>query len=157
MAGPNGSRAWALAHFWKIALAAFRKRAGSTPTLRLIHDQRIERHTQRCAPARGGAEAQVRGGVMTHAVLIEVDVAGVERGEGLQGLREGIVPAIRELPGFQSGVWLTGNEAGRGLSLTLWETEENAQTMASRFGVGSSPQASARVVRCELREVAATA
>jgi hypothetical protein len=92
-----------------------------------------------------------------HAVLIEVDVAGVDADAGLKGLREQIVPAIRALPGFSSGTWLTGNEAGKGLSLTVWDTEANARVMADRFGVGSSPQMAATVSRCELREVAATA
>jgi hypothetical protein len=54
-------------------------------------------------------------------------------------------------------VWLTGNEAGVGLSLTVWESEAEARAMAERFGLGSSPQASASVTRCEVREVAATA
>jgi hypothetical protein len=89
--------------------------------------------------------------------LIEVDAGAVDRDAGLRALREQIVPAISQLPGFQSGTWLTGNEEGRGLSLTLWDTEENARTMARRFGPGSSPAASASVVRCEVREVAATA
>ncbi len=92
-----------------------------------------------------------------HAVLIEVDVGGVDREAGMVALREQVVPAIKQLPGFQSGTWLTGNEDGRGLSLTLWDSEENARTMAERFGPGSSPTASASVVRCEVREVAATA
>jgi hypothetical protein len=92
-----------------------------------------------------------------HAVLIEVDVAGVARDAGLTALREQIVPAITRLPGFQSGTWLTGNDEGRGLSLTVWDTEENARVMADRFGIGSNPTASAMVSRCELREVAATA
>jgi hypothetical protein len=92
-----------------------------------------------------------------HAVLIEVDVRGVQREAGLLALREQIVPAIRGLPGFQSGTWLTGNEDGKGLSLTVWDTEAHARVMADRFGIGSSPQASATVSRCEIREVAATA
>lgn len=92
-----------------------------------------------------------------HAVLIEVDVGGVDREAGMVALREQVVPAIKQLPGFQSGTWLTGNEDDRGLSLTLWDSEENARTMAERFGPGSSPTASASVVRCEVREVAATA
>ena len=92
-----------------------------------------------------------------YAVLIEVDVTGVDREGGIQALREQIVPAVTQLPGFQSGTWLTGNEQGRGLSLTVWDTEEHARTMADRFGVGSSPAMSASIVRCEVREVAATA
>lgn len=92
-----------------------------------------------------------------HAVLIEVDVAGVDREQGINALRQQIVPAIKSLSGFQSGTWLTGGPDGKGLSLTLWDGEENARAMAERFGPGSSPTASASVVRCEVREVAATA
>ena len=92
-----------------------------------------------------------------YAVLIEVNVSAVDREEGLKGLREHFVPAIKQLAGFQSGVWLPGNADGRGLSLTVWDTEANAQTMADRFGPGSSPQAGAAIERCEVRDVAATA
>lgn len=92
-----------------------------------------------------------------YAVLIEVDVAGVDRAGGIHALREHIVPAIKQLPGFRSGTWLTGNEEGRGLSLTVWDSEEHARTMAERFGIGASPTADASVTRCEVREVAATA
>ena len=92
-----------------------------------------------------------------YAVLIEVDVAGVDRESGIQALREQIVPAIKQLPGFRSATRLTGNEEGRGLSLTVWDSEEYARTMADRFGVGSNPAMSAQVARCEIREVAATA
>jgi hypothetical protein len=92
-----------------------------------------------------------------HAVLIEVDVGDVEREQGLRALRDHVVPMIARLTGFQSGTWLTGNTDGRGLSLTLWDTEESARAMAEQFGPGSSPAASASVVRCEVREVAATA
>ncbi len=92
-----------------------------------------------------------------YAVLIEVDVSGVPSDAGLQALREQIVPSIKQLPGFQSGTWLAGNDDGNGLSLTLWDTKANAQTMAERFGIGSNPTMSAAVARCEIREVAVTA
>lgn len=92
-----------------------------------------------------------------NAVLIEVNVAGVDRDQGLEGLRNGLVPAISAMPGFVSGTWLTGNADDRGLSLTVWDTEDQAQAFAERFGIGASPQAGAAVERCEVREVAATA
>jgi heme-degrading monooxygenase HmoA len=67
-----------------------------------------------------------------YATLIEIDVRGVDRDEGLRGLREGIVPAISAMPGFHSGVWLTtGNDAGLGLSLTVWESEHRRWPSAS--------------------------
>jgi hypothetical protein len=91
-----------------------------------------------------------------YEVLIEVDVTGVDREEGLQTLHEQqLALAIEELPGFRSGTWITGDQAGRGLSLTLWDTWENAQTMAERFRLGSTPAVSAHVLRCELRQAQA--
>lgn len=92
-----------------------------------------------------------------YGVLIEVDVAGVGRDSGLEVLREHIVPGIKQMPGFKSGIWLTGNDQGTGLSLTVWETEEQAAAMAERYGPGANPAVGASVVRCEVREVAATA
>jgi hypothetical protein len=92
-----------------------------------------------------------------HAVLIEVDVSGVDRDQGLTALREQIVPSIKAMPGFQSGTWLPGNGEGKGLSLTVWDTHDHARGMAERFGPGSSPTANASVMRCEVREVAASA
>jgi hypothetical protein len=92
-----------------------------------------------------------------YAALIEVDVTGVDPDEGLKTLRDQIVPAITQLPGFRSGTWLSGNEDGKGLSLTVWDTAEDAARMAERFGIGAKPAISASVVRCEVREVAATA
>ena len=87
-----------------------------------------------------------------HAVLIEVDVTGVDPEQGLAALREQIVPAIQAMPGLESGTWLPGNEDGKGLSLTLWDTKANANVMADRFGIGSNPAISAMVDRCEVRE-----
>lgn len=92
-----------------------------------------------------------------HAVLIELYVGNVAREEGLKGLRDQIVPAITALPGFQSGTWLTGNDSGLGLSLTVWDTQEHAEAMAAMLGPGSSPQAGASIRRCEVREVSAIA
>jgi hypothetical protein len=92
-----------------------------------------------------------------HAVLIEINVSDVDGEAGLRGIREHLVPAISQMPGFQSGTWLTGNDDGLGLSLTVWDTDEHARAFASRFGIGVAPQAGADVTRCELREVAATA
>jgi hypothetical protein len=92
-----------------------------------------------------------------YAVLIEVDVSGVDPDQGLSALREQIVPSIKAMPGFRSGTWLPANEDGQGLSFTLWDTKAHAEVMADRFGPGSSPTADASVIRCEIREVAATA
>ncbi len=89
-----------------------------------------------------------------HAVLTEVDVRGVEREAGINALRERIVPAVSQIPGFTSGVWLTGDENDRGLSLMLFDSEEKAQAAAGQFPVGTNPHTGVTITRCEVREVA---
>jgi hypothetical protein len=95
--------------------------------------------------------------VSVRAVLIEVDVSGVDRDAGLTAMRQQLVPMIRSMPGFRGGTWLTGNDDGLGLSLTLWDTDEEATAFADRFGIGTNPTANAAIKRCEIREIAATA
>lgn len=91
--------------------------------------------------------------VQMHAVLIEV-VPGSILSKASRPSVSRSCPQSARYVGFQSGTWLTGGVDGKGLSLTLWNSEENARGMAERFGPGSSPSAS--IVRFELREVAAT-
>lgn len=89
-----------------------------------------------------------------HAVLTEVDVGGFEREAGINALKEGIVPAVKQIPGFTSGVWLTGNENDQGLSLMLFDSEEKARAAAGRFAVGTNSETGVTITRCEVREVA---
>jgi hypothetical protein len=67
-------------------------------------------------------------------VLIEVDVAGVDREAGLEALRGHVVPGIRQLPGFRSGTCPSGNEHDRALggpaSVRLLEIGEHGQHAA---------------------------
>jgi hypothetical protein len=92
-----------------------------------------------------------------HAVVVEVNASGADPDEALSGLRDEIVPRIKQAPGFQSGTWLRLNDDAKGLGLVLFDTEENAREAASRFGVGESPQPGVTVERNEVREVAVTA
>jgi hypothetical protein len=93
-----------------------------------------------------------------HAVLIEVDTSGQPDPEvGLRALQEQIVPSASQAPGFQAGYWLRPLEDGKGTSLQLYDTEEDAQAAAQVLGVGSSPMPGTTVVRSEVRAVAASA
>jgi hypothetical protein len=92
-----------------------------------------------------------------HAAILEVDTSGVEREEAVRRLREEIVPAMSQAPGFQSGTWARHPTEDKGLALVVFDTEENAQAAANRFSVGSSPQPGVTIERSEVREVVATA
>jgi hypothetical protein len=91
------------------------------------------------------------------AVLIEIDVRGVDRDATLTELREQSVPEIKSLPGFESGTWLMGGGFGKVVSLTLWDNQAHASALVDRFGVGSNRLIGGSVVRFEVHEVAATA
>jgi hypothetical protein len=94
-----------------------------------------------------------------HAVLLVVDLSQSDREASLKNLRENVVPMVSQAPGFQSGVWLgpASPEAPEGTSVVVFETEENAKAMAAQVAVGSNPGPGVTVVRCEVREVAASA
>ena len=92
-----------------------------------------------------------------YAVIVEVDTSGAEREESLRALREEIVPAIRQAPGFQSGTWARHPTEDKGLSLVVFDTEENAQGTANRFAVGANPRPGVTIERSEVREVVETA
>ena len=92
-----------------------------------------------------------------YAVIVEVDTSGTEREESIRRLREEIVPAISQAPGFQSGTWASDENERKGSALVVFDTEENAKAAASRFGVGESPQPGVTIERSDVREIVATA
>lgn len=44
--------------------------------------------------------------------------------EGIEYLRQTIIPAARQIDGFRGVLNLTDRAKGKGLTVTLWETEE---------------------------------
>jgi hypothetical protein len=93
-----------------------------------------------------------------HAVLVEVDTSGQpDREVGLKHLREEIVPGVSHAPGFQAGYWLRPLEDGKGTSLVLFDTEENAEAASQALNIGSSLAPGVTVLRREVRQVAASA
>ncbi len=52
--------------------------------------------------------------------------AGTDRiDEGIGTIRNEIIPAVRQLSGFQGVISLVDRGSGKGITLTLWETEED--------------------------------
>ena len=93
-----------------------------------------------------------------YAVLIEVDTSGQpDPAVGLKYLQEQVVPGVSQAPGFKAGYWLRPLDDARGTSLALFDTEANAEAASQGLGVGSEAAPGVRVVRREVREVAASA
>ena len=61
-----------------------------------------------------------------HALLVSVSIDAAHQDEAEAGLRDGVVPAVRALPGFVAGYWLRP-EQGQALSVMIFDTEEHAR------------------------------
>ena len=86
-----------------------------------------------------------------HAVVVRVTVTDREGAE--QRLRDEVVPQVSSAPGFQAGYWT--REGDSGLSMVIFDTEENARAAAER--VPTSIPADVNLEGVEVREVVASA
>jgi hypothetical protein len=78
------------------------------------------------------------GGTM-HAVLVEVDVDnGVSVDEARKRLQENAPPMAREA-GARAAYWL-GPQSGRGVSVIVFDSKDDAEKLASQFHVGEAPR-----------------
>lgn len=72
---------------------------------------------------------------MTYARVTVFDINTAKSGvaQAVQFFEDEILPAVRARHGYE-GVWLMGNRDGRGLLISLWETEAAAEKgVASGF------------------------
>jgi hypothetical protein len=77
-----------------------------------------------------------------HAVVVNTRVEESAMDPEYKILREQIIPAVRQLPGFVGGYWLAP-VTGIGLSVVFFESEDvarkNAETMGVKPGGSLSP------------------
>jgi heme-degrading monooxygenase HmoA len=86
-----------------------------------------------------------------HAVVVQVTISDSAASE--TELREQVVPRVKQAPGFVAGYWTRRENTG--LSMTVWESEEAANT-ASGMVRSTAPQG-VNVDSVEVREVVASA
>ncbi len=88
-----------------------------------------------------------------HAMVFRVTIEA-DREEAENVLREQLVPAMSQAPGFVAGYWVNvGGDQGR--SMVVFESEEAAQRAAEQ--VGGPPEGVASVDSFETGEVVAHA
>ena len=100
----------------------------------------------------GSAELQTSQGAILHAIIVDVSISDVEQAQ--RELRERTVPAVSQAPGFVSGYWIEHGE-GKGHSVVVFETEEQATAMAER--VRSNAPEAVTVENVSVHEVVAHA
>jgi len=92
---------------------------------------------------------------MLYGLFVEVDNSGEPREDRIRGLREELAPAMKQTPGFQSGVFATNDAAGTGFMVAVYETREQAEAVGGRLQVGTSPRPGVSITRIEIVEVVA--
>lgn len=88
-----------------------------------------------------------------HAVVVRVTINDPE--SATKELREEVVPAVSQAPGFVAGYWTRREGTNQGLSMVLFESEEAASAAAER--IPSSAPEDVTVDEVEVREVVASA
>jgi quinol monooxygenase YgiN len=88
-----------------------------------------------------------------HAVITFVDfLPGTTEHAAVQALEQGILPQVRQAPGFVKGAWFGDEKTGH--ALMLFETEAQAQQAVQEVG---SEVGGVRVTRSDVYRVHAEA
>ena len=93
---------------------------------------------------------------MPYAAVIEVDNRGEDPDDGRRGLREELAPAMKALPGFNSGLFMTAYERGRGIAVVVFDTQEQAEQLASGLTIGQEIRDGVTVTAADVLEVSAS-
>ena len=76
-----------------------------------------------------------------HAVVVTASVATGQLDTARKMLREEVVPRVSKSPGFMKGYWTISADGTQGISMTVFDTKENAEGAADRQGLVLSVQA----------------
>ena len=91
-----------------------------------------------------------------HARVMRVELGDVDRGASF--VREKIVPSAKQQPGIVAAYWLADRGSGRGLAVTIWESEHAmlaADAVARETARTEKAEGSVETAALELYEVIA--
>ena len=93
-----------------------------------------------------------------YALVVRVTIHNVDRTREMLNSR--VVPQVSGAPGFKTGYWTwpTGGEAPNGLSMIIFDSEENARAAGDRVSaVAADAPDDVTLDSVEVREVVASA
>jgi hypothetical protein len=64
---------------------------------------------------------------MAHALVANVNLEGRDVAEAEKVLNEEVIPAVKQAPGFQSGVWVRSQDGKVGMGVVVFDSEANAK------------------------------
>ena len=94
---------------------------------------------------------------MPYAAVIEVDNHREDPDEGRRGLREELAPAMKALPGFNSALFMTAYERGRGIAVVVFDTHDQAEQLATGLTIGQEIRDGVTVTAVDVLELSASA
>lgn len=74
-----------------------------------------------------------------HAVVVKIGIGRGHEDEAQAFLHEEVLPAMKHLPGIRGGYWLAADETGEGVTVLLFDTEQEATGFAE--GLPDVPRA----------------
>ncbi len=75
---------------------------------------------------------------MSFAVVNHVRILNADRAAA--ATRDVVLPRLRQLPGFEQAIFLAEGETGRGFSVMVFATQDQADEMADRLRAGQVPE-----------------
>lgn len=87
-----------------------------------------------------------------HAVVVRVSIGDPEKAQ--QGLREQVIPRVKQAPGFVAGYWTRSDDGGNGLSMVIFESEDAAKRAAEQLQAGGGIPETVTLENVEVRAVA---
>jgi hypothetical protein len=89
-----------------------------------------------------------------HALVVRVNIEDFEQGR--QNLTEQVVPRVSQAPGFVAGYWTRSDDGGDGMSMMVFESEDQARNVAQMIE-SQGPGDGVTLQGAEVREVVANA
>ena len=71
-----------------------------------------------------------------HAVVVKVTIQDFEAGR--KNLREQVVPAVSQAPGFVAGYWTRSEDSSNGIGMIVFDSEESARTASDMVAAGAT-------------------
>jgi hypothetical protein len=90
-----------------------------------------------------------------HAVAVKVSINDFDRGR--EFLTTQVVPRVSQAPGFVAGYWTRSDDGRNGLGMIVFESEDNAQAVASMIQSQAPTDEAVTLEDVEVREVVASA
>jgi hypothetical protein len=113
----------------------------------------VSRDRHRCTLSGWVRRSPLSGeGSTVHANVVFVNVDASQADPARKGLHEQVIPRVSQTEGFVAGYWLEPVD-GKGISVTLRESEQAAREAAGRIQPASSPTTGVKLDRIETREV----